>query len=44
MAIAVQVTGPAGSGKTFALRALVEKYPSGVYYINADKKPLPWAG
>ena len=44
MALAIQITGTPGSGKTFSLKSLVAKFPNEVYYINADRKPMPWAG
>ena len=44
MAFVVQLTGAPGTGKTYSIKRLVEKYPDSVYYINADGKPLAWAG
>ena len=44
MAIVCQISGPPGSGKSRSVKGLIDKYPGGVYYINADKKPLTWAG
>jgi DNA transposition AAA+ family ATPase len=44
MAIVCQVSGQAGTGKTYAVKGLIEKYPDQVYFINADKKPMTWAG
>jgi predicted AAA+ superfamily ATPase len=40
----MQITGPAGSGKTFGIKQLVKKYPGQVYYVNCDGKPLSYAG
>ncbi len=44
MAIVCQVSGPPGSGKSRSVKGLADKYPGEIYYINADKKPLTWAG
>ena len=44
MAFVVQLTGGPGTGKTFSMKSLTEKYPDSVYYINCDGKPLAWAG
>ena len=41
MAIAVQVLGPEGTGKTRSMKTLD---PSKTVYINADKKSLPFRG
>lgn len=41
MAFVVQLTGPAGTGKT---RSAVDLDSKSTYYINADGKPLAWAG
>lgn len=40
----IQLSGPAGSGKTHSIKNLVRKYPNEVYYINADGKPLTFTG
>ncbi len=44
MAIVCQVSGLPGSGKTYAVKGLAEMYPGQVYFINADQKPVTWAG
>ncbi len=44
MAFIVQLTGAAGTGKTYSMKTYVEKNPDSIYYINCDGKPLAWAG
>ena len=44
MAIAVQLSGHAGSGKTSSLRRAEERYPGQIVMINTDGKSLPWTG
>lgn len=41
MAIAVQILGSEGTGKTYSLRGLS---PKETYYINCDKKSMPFRG
>lgn len=40
MATAVQISGHPSTGKSHSAKGLTEMYPNGVYYINADGKPL----
>lgn len=44
MATLVQISGDPGTGKTYAVKQLTDKYPGQVYFINTDKKGLSWAG
>ncbi len=40
MAVLVQLSGTQGTGKTYSLRTLQERYPDSTYVINCDNKPL----
>lgn len=44
MATLVQVSGNPGTGKTFSLKALVDKYPEHSALIDVDGKGPSWAG
>lgn len=45
MSVVVQLSGHAGQGKSYSIKSLTEKYKSNeIFYINADNKPLSWAG
>lgn len=44
MATLVQITGPSGSGKSFSIKGLADKYPNAAAVIDADSRGLAWAG
>jgi len=44
MATLIQISGNSGTGKTFSLKSLTDKYPNHVGVIDADGKGLAWAG
>lgn len=46
MSTLVQLTGPAGSGKTFSIKSLTlsDRYKDATFLINVDGKTPSWAG